>query len=355
MQFPRKNNLQWLRLLFAAQVAVMHSFHHLTGTHIPFLDHFPGVPAFFFVSGFLIYASYLNAPGRTYFENRFLRLFPGLLLVTLGGGIVALIAHGSRDLIEHPSTYLSWLVAQITLGQAYNPSLFRDVGVGVINGSLWTITAEILFYLCVPIIVWMEQRVRWTVPALVCLSFLIYALGPNHLDQTVYGDKTLYDVLALTPIVWGWMFGCGILAVKYFRLIARYINLMPIAVLPMIGMIALNSDSALLSTNGNELGLLYFLCYVSLVLWLAFGIPVHDLKPDLSYGLYVWHMPVVNLLLVVNLAYVPAALLISAGLAAASWFLIERPSLRFKRRSIHPETKSGEGVPVMGERSPVSP
>ncbi|MFZ4801578.1 MAG: acyltransferase family protein [Chlorobium sp.] len=84
--FPRNNNLEWLRLLFAVQVVLVHVAEELN-IEIPYaINHFPGVPAFFFVSGFLIYASYLNAPGRRYFENRFLRIYPALVLVTLGGG-----------------------------------------------------------------------------------------------------------------------------------------------------------------------------------------------------------------------------------------------------------------------------
>jgi peptidoglycan/LPS O-acetylase OafA/YrhL len=84
--FPRNNNLEWLRLIFAAQVVLVHVAEHLKMEIPSFIKHFPGVPAFFFVSGFLIYASYLNAPGRRYFENRFLRIYPALVLVTLGGG-----------------------------------------------------------------------------------------------------------------------------------------------------------------------------------------------------------------------------------------------------------------------------
>src|SRR6266436_40126 len=90
--FPRNNNLEWLRLIFAVQVVFVHAAEHLNFAIPAIIGHFPGVPAFFFVSGFLIYASYLNAPGRRYFENRFLRLFPALVFVTLGGMAVALAA-----------------------------------------------------------------------------------------------------------------------------------------------------------------------------------------------------------------------------------------------------------------------
>lgn len=60
-RFPRLNNLEWLRLFFALQVVAGHCSAHL-GLRLPkILAFFPGVPAFFFVSGFLIYASYSNS------------------------------------------------------------------------------------------------------------------------------------------------------------------------------------------------------------------------------------------------------------------------------------------------------
>ncbi len=139
----------------------------------------------FFVSGFLIYASYLNALGRRYFENRFLRLFLGLMFVTIGGATVVLIAHGWTDLFDNVKIYTICFFAQLTLGQAYNPGLFRDVGVGVVNGSLWTLTTEILFYLSVPVIVWLERRFRFTVIAFFVLSFTIYAIGPFSLSRSI--------------------------------------------------------------------------------------------------------------------------------------------------------------------------
>jgi peptidoglycan/LPS O-acetylase OafA/YrhL len=85
--FPKSNNLDLLRLFFAVQVVLTHTAGHM-GLPIPnFLGSLPGVPAFFFVSGFLIYAAYVNSPGKNYIYNRFLRLFPGLFFaVVIGGG-----------------------------------------------------------------------------------------------------------------------------------------------------------------------------------------------------------------------------------------------------------------------------
>lgn len=341
VSFPRENNLEWLRLVFAVQVVLAHATEHL-GVIVPGLEliqHFPGVPAFFFVSGFLIYAAYVNTPDYRYFQNRFLRLYPGLVFVTLGGAVVALIAHGWLDLLSKFSTYATWFLAQTTLGQAYNPSHFRDVGVGVINGSLWTLTTEIFFYLCVPVLVWLERRFRYTVLLLSCISFGIYAQGPMIWQDAVYRDKTAYDFIALTPIAWGWMFGAGILTVKHFSTIQRGIRFLPLAILPLVVLILVGTGPVFGST-GNRLGVVYFAFYVTVVFWVAFGTPFLRLNFDLSFGTYVWHMPVINLLLVLALPSLPLALFLTFSMAALSWFLVERPALSLKRHSLRPMTKT---------------
>jgi peptidoglycan/LPS O-acetylase OafA/YrhL len=336
VMFPKKNNLDWLRLLFAIQVLIVHAAMYLRIWIPEIIPKVPGVPAFFFVSGFLIYASYLNAPGFRYFENRFLRLYPGVLFVTLGGAAVALLAHGGRDFFDRFFAYVTWFIAQTTLGQDYNPQLFRDVGVGVINGSLWTITVEILFYFCVPIIIWMERRLRFTVLTLMGLSFAVYAIGPMVWTDKVYREKTFYDVIALTPVAWGWMFGFGILAVKHFDFIRRWRKYLPLAIIPLAVMMSVGGGGPFFGKSANRLGLFYFASYVALMLWLAFDTPFIRLKFDLSYGIYVWHMPMINLLLVLCLPSVPLAFALTFGIAAISCFLVERPALKLKRYSLKP-------------------
>ena len=333
--FPRNNNLDLLRLIFALQVVVMHTSSHFNSTiKIPnFISNFPGVPAFFFVSGFLIYSSYLNSPGKQYFLNRFLRLFPGLVIVTIGGVGVILLAQGWHSLQNNYSTFIFWFISQITIGQAYNPELFRTVGVGVINGSLWTITTEIIFYLIIPLIVWLEKRFRFVLMALIVTSFVIYAIGPLCLNGIVYRNKSTFDFLALTPIVWGWMFGLGIVAVKYYHKIIQFMKYAPLLLIPLFVM-SFYGDGIFFAASGNRLGLLYFICYSTLILWLAFWLPPVNLPFDYSYGAYIWHMPIVNLLLVFEFPSMPLAISLTVFTAAVSWFLVEKPMLKLKRQSL---------------------
>lgn len=337
INFPRKNNLEWLRLIFAMQVVVGHASSHLGAMlDLPrFISNFPGVPAFFFVSGFLIYSSYLHSPGKQYFQNRFLRLFPALLLVTFGGMGVILFALGWESVLNNTSIFFFWFFSQITLGQAYNPELFRTVGVGVINGSLWTITTEIMFYLSVPVIVWLENRFRFVLVVLIMISFFIYAIGPFTLNANLYRNKSIFDVLALTPIVWGWMFGAGIIAYKYYWVINKYIKYTPVLFVPLIFMI-FRGSGFLFQSSGNHLGLVYFICYVLFILWFAFWLPSVKLPFDFSYGVYIWHMPIINLLLVLKIPSMTLATVLTLFIGALSWFFIEKPTLKLKRQSIRP-------------------
>ena len=314
--------------MFAAQVVAVHTGDHLGASLPGIVQHFPGVPAFFFISGFLVYGSYAQNNGADYWRNRSLRLLPALIFATLGGVVVALLAHGWRDLFEYPGTYVTWILAQITLGQAYNPSHFRYIGVGVINGSLWTLTTEILFYVLVPIITWVEHRFRMIVPSLMAMSFAIYTFGPDLLDFEVVLGKTLFEFLALTPLIWGWMFGFGILAFKHFdRLPIRWL---PLAGIPMALMIW-QGDGALFHSAENRLGIFYFCAYAAIVLWLSFGIRAPKLLPDFSYGAYIWHMPIINLLLVFAIPNAaPVAIGLTLLFAVASWYMVEKPALRLK-------------------------
>ena len=74
----------------------------------------------------------------------------------------------------------------------------------------------------------------------------------------------------------------------------------------------------------------------ALVMWMAIGVrPWRTLQPrhDLSYGLYLWHFPVIQACvamgLFANTAWLglTAALFATVLLAWASWHLIEAPAL----------------------------
>ncbi len=154
----RVNNFNIIRLIAALQVAILHTMSHLEVEHtssvmLSISSYFPGVPIFFFVSGFLISKSYENnSLIKEYASNRILRIYPALVICTF----VAIFSIYLTGYLENRNfstiEFVLWLVGQISFFQFYNPEFMREFGTGVMNGSLWTISVELQFYLMVPII-----------------------------------------------------------------------------------------------------------------------------------------------------------------------------------------------------------
>src|ERR1700704_498511 len=82
---PKANNFDLVRLMAAAQVAISHSASQLKIEHADWplfglISLFPGVPVFFFISGFLISKSFENnSVLKEFWLNRALRIYPGLV------------------------------------------------------------------------------------------------------------------------------------------------------------------------------------------------------------------------------------------------------------------------------------
>ena len=146
------NNLDLIRLLAAFQVVFWHSVEHLNINSAlkSWIGIFPGVPIFFVISGFLIVSSYQKSPSCfEYIRNRFLRIYPGLWLCFLITLLIVMVF--GFFTAANLKQIILWSLCQLSFFQFYNPEFLRGFGVGVINGSLWTITVELQFYVIAPV------------------------------------------------------------------------------------------------------------------------------------------------------------------------------------------------------------
>ena len=157
-QAGRDNNFDLLRLLFSLSVLVGHSFaiEHIPGWKAPFHQILQstwlgavGVNGFFLISGFLVTASAVKHDPATYFKNRVLRIFPGLLVCLLLTVLVMSLFStlGPSAYFLHPDT-VRFFFSNLTLTDmvAGLPGVFEHTTTPAINGSLWTLPVEVRLY-----------------------------------------------------------------------------------------------------------------------------------------------------------------------------------------------------------------
>jgi len=350
---PKTNNFDLIRLAAALQVALIHALAGM-GVAAPaslraIAELFPGVPIFFFISGFLISKSFeKNSVVREYALNRFLRIYPGLAVCFLAS-LASVWCTGYFDtIVVSPSALALWSAAQLSIAQFYNPEFMRHYGVGVLDGSTWTITVELQFYVLVPL---MYGLLRWRgltrrrfncILGVLILGFMTVNQGFMH-AAAFHSRPLWYKLAGVSFAPWFYMFLVGVLFQRNFEELHRWVAGRFIGVLAAYCVIGWAAGSILGWGFGNSLNPLLFIALSILTFTAAFSAnTLSDLllrRNDVSYGVYIYHEPVINLLLVGGLGArwfgVPVAIALTIGVAYASWRLVEKPALSLKRHPLY--------------------
>lgn len=220
------NNFDLIRLFAALQVAIIHCATHLDveGAWLNVFSVFPGVPIFFFISGFLIFQSWVNIRERrafVFFTNRVLRIFPALYFC-VGLSAISLFLSGFLPLAElAQSRFWVWLLSQVTVFQFFNPMFLRDYGVGVVNGSLWTISVELQFYLLTPLLFLLMARGKFAFFTAIVLFFVLNVVN-TYLNP---GSSIPQKIFSVSFLPWFGMFMVGAYCSTSPKLRARVIEI----------------------------------------------------------------------------------------------------------------------------------
>ena len=131
IRLGRHNLFDVIRLYAALQVMISHGSSHLGFELLPVVNRIfslPGVPIFFSISGFLVGLSCLRLEGRykEYAWHRVLRIYPALWICLLVSCCI-LLAFGKGLFLLTPTGF-SWLAAQATFVQFFNPAQLRHLG-----------------------------------------------------------------------------------------------------------------------------------------------------------------------------------------------------------------------------------
>ena len=352
----RSNNFNIIRLIAALQVVIHHSTLYLevdkSSIAFKLLYFFPGVPIFFFVSGFLISKSYeSNSSLIDYAQNRVLRIFPALFACTFISILsVYLTGYLSSKSVSFGSM-LTWVASQVSFVQFYNPEFMRGYGMGVLNSSLWTISVELQFYIMIPVLYWifnLNNQDDSNIKLLfVILFFMIFHLIRYSLMED-YEGNALFDLLGVTFVPWIYMFLIGVFFQKNFLFFHRLLSGKVLLVLLLYLVITYFSVEYFGWKIGNEsVPLLYFIVAM-LVFSFAYSYPSLSRRlmggNDISYGVYIYHMPVVNVLIYYgytsHFEHVFLAIIATIILAILSWTIVEKRSMKLKRHPLNPLNSS---------------
>ncbi|ABW67106.1 acyltransferase family protein [Desulfosudis oleivorans] len=332
----RKNNFDLLRLLFAGTVCLVHVYK-LSGypelmTVTRYLSSEVAVKGFFVISGFLIFMSFeRSASMRSYAVKRVRRIYPAYGTVVLLCAI-GLIAASSRSIGDYFSlAWVKYLFANLTFLNFLEhtlPGVFATNRVTAVNGALWTLKIEVMFYMAVPFLVFLFRRFGYF-PILVLLycASVGYALGcarmAHHTGIAMYNELGRQLPGQLSYFVAG---GFLYYYLPAFEQRARYF--------------VAAAAAALVVDKVYALPLLEPLALATVVVFfgLFFYVGNFGKYGDFSYGVYIIHFPIIQLIFYFGwfhgspwlfLATVTATTAVGA---IAMWHLVEK---RFLLHSSH--------------------
>ncbi len=352
LQVQTHNNFNLLRLLFALMVVVYHiiALANVAGWHqaeraTSVLAEL-GVQGFFVLSGYLVFAS-LQRSGSIalYAEKRARRLLPAYIVVVVLCVAGALIfSPAARDDLAGVARYLGWNLVFLNFMEPNLPGVFEANRFTEVNGALWTLKIEVMFYLVLPILALLLKlagRFRWVLFAVIYAGAEIWRASFLHIGQS--GGGMMAELGRQLP---GQMsfFIVGIALAAWREEINWRSLLAPVAIVLLALSIVF---PAAMPVRAVGLGVAS--------IWIATVLP-RLVDParfgDLSYGVYIVHFPIIQVAVVAGLfatsPWIGAGVSLLVALLAAMllWWLVERPALRgdsaYRRHGTSPTIDQAE-------------
>lgn len=351
-----RNNLDCLRLVLASTVALYHisALSNLAAFDVlgKYCNPHFAVHAFFVISGLLIYRSYERSSSpRSYFDKRVRRIYPAYF-TTIVVAALALTFLTSVPLSQYFGLgFWKYLVANLLFLNFLAPSLpgvFTSNSLSAVDGALWTLKIEVVFYLFVPVMHFLCSKfgTKRTIGAIFLLSSLwkygFTWMAATHSTRAMFtldASRNLYSQLSVQFPAQLAYFTVGILLLLYFDKLKKHFLLLSCL------------TACLYLTDHFFTGELLDVFWISgfvfvFGFWRYFG--NFSKYGDFSYGAYIVHWPILQVLIALGVAALhPAVFFVCAifliGIVSVlSWHLVER---RFLASSNHYRRASAEAAP----------
>jgi peptidoglycan/LPS O-acetylase OafA/YrhL len=355
----QRRDIQGLRALAVGLVVV----YHLRPGRLP--GGFVGVDVFFVISGFLIIGTLTGEIRRTgttrllgFYARRIRRLLPAAcaVLLTTSAATTALV-----PMSRWPSIFREVVTSALNVQNWALAALSTDYTEATANASpvqhFWSLSVEEQFYLAIPLILlisaaWAARRganpIRYAFIAVALVTLISFAYSvlytsthhgaayfvtPTRMWELGLGGLAAMSIHRLKPnrpvrLLLGWS---GLVAVLISAATYSTDLAFPgwIALLPTLGTIALLVSGAVPAGEKTAFGETASLLGRQ---------PLHYVG-DISYSLYLWHWPVIVLILEISGAaklskhHLLLAVPLSFALAVLSKHFIEDP-FRLRRRAV---------------------
>ena len=339
MKITRKNNFDLVRLLAALIVVIAHTadvskyavFETLSGTFNSRL----AVDIFFVISGFLIIRSYENSSNLgVYLKKRMKRILPAyaavIIITAVALSLISTVSFDKYFNLEF-AKYIVFNLLTFNFLQPTLPGVFVTNDIQVVNLSLWTIKVEVMFYLLVPLIVYVLSKTNKILTlGLIYLGSILYSTALMQFGDRFFEPDTLIQLEQQLPGQLAFFISGAFIYYFYDKFRDNILFLLPIAAF----VIAIHNFAA-------EIYLMYPLALATMVIYFCLifrYLGNFSQHGDFSYGIYIWHFPILQIFAHFRLferpaLAVPTMLLCIFFASYASWNLIEKPFLARRSRS----------------------
>jgi peptidoglycan/LPS O-acetylase OafA/YrhL len=297
----KSNNFDFLRLFFAITVAIVHA-EMMTQIEILrpvslFLDSEIAVDSFFVISGFLIFMSFDSSPNlNNYLTKRIRRIFPGYCFVILLCAFFLFFVSTEKVTDYFTLEFVSYLFFNLlTLNfiQPTLPGVFSGHTFPVINGALWTIKIEVLFYLFVPFIAYLLTKFN-KMRVLILIYFLSILYSTVMLWLSTYYDMEIFIRLERQlPGQLAFFISGAFLYYYYSKFHNNALLILAVSVTVLI-----------LHKYVIDIYILYPASLAGVVIYFALIFKYlgnFGKIGDLSFGIYIWHFPIIQLFILYDL------------------------------------------------------
>lgn len=304
ISIPSKTSFSFLRTLLCLLVIYDHT-GILTGAwKSTNLSVILAVPAFFILSGFWVTKSYLCSESvKEYALKRIKKIFPEYLTVVLvcAFGFVFFSSLNMHDYFFNAG-WVKYLVANIsTLNFICNNLPGINVPYGI-NGSLWTIKVEVGFYIILPVILLLITKIynkdstnkngggykSLFIIVLYFISVLCSLFQPFLISK--YGLPTSLNNQLPSLFCY---FAAGMLCFFNLDLLlkrGKFIILLAVVFCILYYIF-----------RWKLLFVFYPLSLAIVIIWIGFKFTYFSSLRDYSYGMYLTHFPIINILSFSNL------------------------------------------------------